>query len=1091
MKHFLAKISLVALIAAMGLISGCGKTGTESSTPDSSSIADSSIVNSSIVDNSEDESSIDESSEEESSSSESSSEENSSSECEHSGGTATCTEAAICEKCGESYGDIPGHACTSVVFEPTCTEGGCIFNECIVCGYSYVSDEVAALGHTNESVVTAPTCTEDGFTTYTCTVCGVTDVTDIVLAKHSYNENGVCSVCNGEIQTVVPEANKGYIFGMYQGNVQKVYYLKGGMDGYYMATTTNPAEAIYVYIEATEGGYYAYCYENNVKTYINMVVSGTHVNGAYEATASTVYTIDEEHHTLIGVVNGENYWFATRNDKTYTTMGPCNVSFDGFYGEFYDAHIHSYEVGETFAPTCTEEGYTAKECACGAMEKIDIVAALNHIESDWTVETPATCTEAGLEKTVCTRENCGATVSTKEIPATGHTFVEGTCACGAQDPNYEAHEHKYEATVTDPTCTEGGYTTHTCACGDTYTTDEIAALGHTFIDSKCTTCSADYVAPAVGGWALVTELNNGDHVVIGAPAYGKLLSAEKVSASSYYNKGVDYTVEDFSAVTDAEIFAVTVNADGTYTFTSLTGEVIALAASYSSLNKDGEHKSWSLVDKGNGLFLLKNVGRNTYLEWYASKNNWSTYTAGNTAEYELSFYVQQEAPSEEHIHNHISESFANSCTEAGYTTYTCKCGDTYKVDGEAAFGHSYESTVTAPTCTENGYTTYTCVNCNDTYTADEVVTTGHNYVNNICDKCGEEDPAVHKHSYEEVVTAPTCTAKGYTTYTCACGDSYTGNETEMIPHVDTNLDITCDYEGCTKRILPPADSKVSLFTANHMIIVSISNNYYVEGVVTEVTDAKNGVFVITDDAGDTLLVRLPKDADGNLYATWTTFKVVLGDTLQVYGKPTKNSSTPTTVKVKMEGSLITVLKHEHNFSEATCTEDGVCACLAVNETALGHINENEDNLCDRCEWNLNLKISNIVIATDTTLSNGVLAEDQTSWTWSDDNFNAIIAKGSSTFTLYKTAKAFMQLKKQNTFTIENKNGKAIKTVTISTTNATQLTNLEAALANNNLTFTKDADALTITIEWNSTENLTFTNNGTQTAYISGAEIIYE
>jgi hypothetical protein len=332
---------------------------------------------------------------------------------------------------------------------------------------------------------------------------------------------------------------------------------------------------------------------------------------------------------------------------------------------------------------------------------------------------------------------------------------------------------------------------------------------------------------------------------------------------------------------------------------------------------------------------------------------------------------------------------------------------------------------------------------------------------------------------------------GYTTYTCACGDSYTGNETEMIPHVDTNLDITCDYEGCTKRILPPADSKVSLFTANHMIIVSISNNYYVEGVVTEVTDAKNGVFVITDDAGDTLLVRLPKDANGNLYATWTTFKVVLGDTLQVYGKPAKNSSSPTTVKVKMEGSLITVLKHEHNFSEATCTKDGVCDCLAVNETALGHINENEDNLCDRCGWNLNLKTSNIVIATDTTLSNGVFAEDQTSWTWSDDNFNAIIAKGSSTFTLYKTAKAYMQLKKQNTFTIENKNGKAIKTVTISTTNATQLTNLENALANNNLTFTKDADALTITIEWNSTENLTFMHNGSTTAYISGVEIIYE
>ena len=38
---------------------------------------------------------------------------------------------------------------------------------------------------------------------------------------------------------------------------------------------------------------------------------------------------------------------------------------------------------------------------------------------------------------------------------------------------------------------------------------------------------------------------------------------------------------------------------------------------------------------------------------------------------------------------------------------------------------------------------------------------------------GSEDPEVsHEYSYETVVTAPTCTEAGYTTYTCACGDTY-------------------------------------------------------------------------------------------------------------------------------------------------------------------------------------------------------------------------------------------------------------------------------------------------------------------------------
>ena len=72
-----------------------------------------------------------------------------------------------------------------------------------------------------------------------------------------------------------------------------------------------------------------------VKTYINMVVSGTHVNGAYEATASTVYTYDATSKTIIATVDGAPYWFGTRNDKTYTTVGPVKTEYNGFYCQFY------------------------------------------------------------------------------------------------------------------------------------------------------------------------------------------------------------------------------------------------------------------------------------------------------------------------------------------------------------------------------------------------------------------------------------------------------------------------------------------------------------------------------------------------------------------------------------------------------------------------------------------------------------------------------------------------------------------------------------------------------------------------------------
>lgn len=42
------------------------------------------------------------------------------------------------------------------------------------------------------------------------------------------------------------------------------------------------------------------------------------------------------------------------------------------------------------------------------------------------------------------------------------------------------HQHSYTAVVTEPTCTEKGYTTYICSCGDSYIEDETAALGHSY-----------------------------------------------------------------------------------------------------------------------------------------------------------------------------------------------------------------------------------------------------------------------------------------------------------------------------------------------------------------------------------------------------------------------------------------------------------------------------------------------------------------------------------------------------------------------------------------------------------------------------------
>ena len=139
------------------------------------------------------------------------------------------------------------------------------------------------------------------------------------------------------------------------------------------------------------------------------------------------------------------------------------------------------------------------------------------------------------------------------------------------------------------------------------------------------------------------SLKNGDQVVIYAPAYNKALSADKVTEGSFYNKGVDITVSGgvVSGYGDAEIWTVTVNNDGTYSFAN-GGQNIGLADQYSSMNLGAVNDDWNLISLGNGLYNIQNVGRGNYMEWYDEKGNWSTYNANNAAtdgQFQLSIYV--------------------------------------------------------------------------------------------------------------------------------------------------------------------------------------------------------------------------------------------------------------------------------------------------------------------------------------------------------------------------------------------------------------------------------------------------------------------
>lgn len=116
----------------------------------------------------------------------------------------------------------------------------------------------------------------------------------------------------------------------------------------------------------------------------------------------------------------------------------------------------------------------------------------------------------------------------------------------------------------------------------------------------------------------------------------------------------------------------------------------------------------------------------------------------------------------EHQHEYKSEVTKPTCTEKGYTTYTCACGDSYKDNRTDARGHNYKTVTVDATCTKKGSTTKTCTVCGDTSVK-------------TLDALG--------HNYKSKTKAPTCTKDGYTKYTCKrCDKSYTDNTIAAIGH---------------------------------------------------------------------------------------------------------------------------------------------------------------------------------------------------------------------------------------------------------------------------------------------------------------------
>ena len=480
---------------------------------------------------------------------------------------------------------------------------------------------------------------------------------------------------------------------------------------------------------------------------------------------------------------------------------------------------------------------------------------------------PATCEQDGnIEYWFC--ESCG------------YYFSDALCTITVDksDTVIKALNHSYKATITDPTCTAGGYTTHVCStCSHTYTDSEVEKLNHSYNSvTTAPTCTAD-------GYTTHT-CSRCSHTYVDAIT-GKVAHDYKSTVTAPTCTTVGYTTyvcEDCgNTCTDNETAKLNHSYNSTVTAPTCTSEGYTTYVC--------EDCNYTYVDDATNK--LAHVYKTTLTAPTCTTVGYTTYVCedcGNT-------YTDNETAKLNHSYN--STVTAPTCTNEGYTTYVCKdCGNTYTDDVTEKVNHEYTSTVTAPTCTSAGYTTHVCKNCSYTYVdakTDAIAHTSSDWIVDVDADCINSG-SKHKecsacHTYLEYaiipteshamgewveVSAPTCTTAGQSKQTCGNCDYFNLKSIEALNHdfandYTTDTAPTCHSLGIESRHCSRCDA-----TTDSRSIEMTAHVYDSVTVTLEASASKEGVKTYTCSCGSVkieMITKLAPKMTEISNETWTSW----------------------------------------------------------------------------------------------------------------------------------------------------------------------------------------------------------------------------